>query len=60
MDNFPDAASVALLEELGVQYVVVNEAGYAEYPAVEAEITRLGLCPAVALEGERVYTWCPD
>lgn len=60
MDNFPDAASVALLEELGVQYVVVNEAGYAEYPAVEAEIMRLGLCPAVALEGERVYTWCPD
>jgi hypothetical protein len=60
MDNFPDASSVALLEELGVQYVVVKGDGYADYPAVEAEIERFGLCPAVALEGEHVYTWCAD
>jgi len=58
MGGFPDAASVALLEDLGAQYVVVNEASYADFPAVEAEILRLGLCPAVALEGEHVYKWC--
>jgi hypothetical protein len=47
-----------MLRELGVEYVVVNEAGYPDFPTVEAEILEHGLCPAVALEGEYVYTWC--
>jgi hypothetical protein len=60
MDNFPDVASVVLLEDLGAQYIVVNEPGYADFPAIEAKILQLGLCPAVALEEEHVYTWCSD
>ena len=60
MTGFPDSASVALLKELRIEYVIVSESGYSEFAAVEAEILHLGLCPAVALEGEHVYKWCSD
>jgi len=60
MTGFPDSASVALLKELRIEYVIVSESGYSEFAAVEAEILHWGLCPAVALEGEHVYKWCSD
>lgn len=58
LNEFPSVESARLLRELGVEYVVVNEAGYLDFPAVEAEILEHGLCRAVALEGENVYGWC--
>jgi hypothetical protein len=60
MTGFPDSASVALLKELRIEYVVVSESGYSEFAAVEAKILQSGLCPAVALVGEHVYKWCGD
>jgi hypothetical protein len=58
MGGFPNQESALVLKELGVEYVVVYAPSYPAFPDVEAEILRLGLCPAVALEGEHVYTWC--
>lgn len=58
MDKFPDDESIRQLRELQVEYVVVHRASYAEFPAVEATIQQSGLCPAIALDGEYVYTWC--
>ena len=58
MNGFPNEESARVLKELDVTYVVVDEPSYPNFPDVEAEILRLGLCPAVALEGEYVYTWC--
>jgi hypothetical protein len=58
MEGFPDAESIGLLRALGTQYVVVSEAWYPEFAAVEAKLLRGGLCPSVALEGEHVYEWC--
>ena len=60
LSGFPDEASAGLLKELQVEYVVVDEASYPDYPSVEAEILGLGLCRAVALEGETIYTWRED
>ncbi len=60
LSGFPDEESAVLLKELQVEYVVVDEASYADYPSAEAEILGLGLCRAVALEGESVYTWRGD
>ncbi len=58
MNGFPNEESARVLKELDVKYVVVDEPSYPNFSDVEAEILRLGLCPAVALEGEYVYTWC--
>jgi len=58
MDNFPDEESIRELRGLDVMYVVVHEASYSEFPAVEARILQSGLCALVTLEGEHVYTWC--
>jgi hypothetical protein len=58
LDEFPSVESARLLRELGVEYVVVNAAGYPDFGAIEVSILEHGLCPAVALEGEHVYTWC--
>ena len=60
LSGFPNEESARLLKELQVEYVVVDEASYPDFPAVEAEILGLGLCRAVALEGEYVYTWCDE
>jgi hypothetical protein len=60
MGGFPNEESALVLKELDVQYVVVNQPSYPDFPDVEAEILRLGLCPAVALEGEYVYIWCDE
>jgi hypothetical protein len=60
LSGFPDEESAGLLKELQVESVVVNEASYPDYPSAEAEILGLGLCRAIALEGEQVYTWCEE
>jgi len=55
MAGFPDEASVELLSELGVRYVVVNRDQYPNYPIVDGSIQSLGFIPVQEFEGETVY-----
>ena len=55
MDTFPSPESVALLKSLNVEYVVVDTGAYPDFPAARAVIERLGLRPAVELEGQSVF-----
>jgi hypothetical protein len=43
LERFPDRASVDLLEELGVRYVLVDSTAYPDFDRVQAEAGRLGL-----------------
>jgi hypothetical protein len=56
MNGFPDQASVDLLSELGVEYVIVDSTAYADFPSVEAEIDRLHLQPLGTFATDYVYT----
>ena len=55
LDHFPDPGSIALLRELGVEYVLVDRSGYADYAPVEKEIERLGLRRLTTQANEVVY-----
>ncbi|MFZ6026478.1 MAG: hypothetical protein ACOYYS_02070 [Chloroflexota bacterium] len=57
MDAFPDAASVALLEELGMQYIVVDAGAYADFPLVQRRIEELGLVLQTIAGDAYVYGW---
>jgi hypothetical protein len=56
MDNFPDKASVDLLRELKVKYVIVDSSAYADFPSIQAGIDRLGLEFKGAFGKDYVYT----
>jgi hypothetical protein len=43
MDGFPDQASVDLLRELNVEYVIVDSSAYDDFSSVRNAIERLGL-----------------
>lgn len=58
MDSFPNDESIRELRDLQVEYVIVHGASYPGFPDVEARILQAGLCAAITLEGEHVYTWC--
>jgi hypothetical protein len=58
MDKFPDEESIRGLRDLQVEFVILHAASYSGFAEVEAWILQSGLCAAIALEGEHVYTWC--
>ncbi|MBM3312604.1 MAG: hypothetical protein FJY80_13990 [Candidatus Aminicenantes bacterium] len=43
LERFPDGASVALLRELNVRYVLVDSTAYSDFSRVQAEVGRLAL-----------------
>lgn len=55
MAGFPDAASVDLMRQLGVRYVVVDAAAY-DLPDLAETLAALGLERAVAAGNEVVYS----
>jgi hypothetical protein len=55
MEDFPDPASLDLLEELGVEYVVVDESAYADFDGALAEMEFLGLSRVAILDKEHVF-----
>jgi len=58
LDLFPSAASLDLLRDLGVRYVVIDMAWYDDMDALddlEIALTEQGLVRAVALDGQLVY-----
>jgi hypothetical protein len=57
MDTFPDAASVALLKELGFQYILVDSTAYPDFKAVQQRILELGLVLKTVAGSEYVFTW---
>jgi hypothetical protein len=57
MNGFPSPESVALLKELGVEYVVVDSAAYDDYPAVDRSIQLLGLKLLNQGSVQMVYGW---
>jgi hypothetical protein len=59
MDGFPDAKSVALLRELGVQYVVVDGPSYQNDPGLVEQCLALGLILRVQLDGQFVFELKP-
>jgi hypothetical protein len=58
--RFPDEASIALLQELGVRWVVVSSRQYRQYwGEVRATIEALGLRLAFEADGQYVYELAP-
>ncbi len=57
MENFPDKDSVALLRELGIQYILVDSSSYPDFGDVQQRILDLGLVLQTVEDGQYVYTW---
>ena len=57
LDQFPDQDSVALLKELKVEYVVVDNAAYDDMSTLNQQLLSLGLIQLTDLEGQSVYTF---
>lgn len=55
MDNFPSSESVAMLQQLGVAYVVVDSSQYSNYSTVDQTIQSLGLRLLQVCASEYVY-----
>ena len=55
LEHFPDEQSVALMRELGVDYVLVQADRYDDLDVVLQESERLGLVFKVELDGQLVY-----
>ncbi len=55
LESFPDQESVALLDKLGVRWVVVDSSQYSDFDYVHTMAQTLGLKFAVALDGQYVY-----
>ena len=55
LDQFPDAASIALLRELGVEFILVDASQYPDFAALEQKIRALGLQLAAQVGGQYVY-----
>jgi hypothetical protein len=55
LNSFPDVASVALLRELGVRWVIVDSTQYRDWGTTRAAIEALGLHFETALDGQYVY-----
>jgi hypothetical protein len=56
LNHFPDADSVALLRELGVEWVLVHSARYPDMPALRATCEQLGLRFVTETGGQAVFT----
>jgi hypothetical protein len=61
LPGFPDATSIASLQEVGVTYIVVHTENYGDrWPAVEAEIAKTKALKLEHVEGSgRVYSLLP-
>lgn len=57
MENFPDADSVAMFNELGVAYVLVDSASYPDPALVRERAEDLGLTFVEDVGGQMVFTW---
>lgn len=57
LDAFPDEASVSLLDELNIQYILVQSSAYPDYETVHQRIEELGLALQIVVGEEYVYTW---
>jgi len=55
LDKFPDAAGVALLQQLGVQWVLFDVAEYADFIAVRDQVEALGLEFVDTIGGQAVF-----
>jgi hypothetical protein len=55
MDSFPSSESVAMLQQLGVAYVIVDSSQYSNYPMVDQTIQSLGLRLLQVCVAEYVY-----
>jgi hypothetical protein len=55
LDLFPDTASVNLLRELGVGYILVDSSQYPDYTSVHQQIQALGLQYLTQVAGQYVY-----
>jgi hypothetical protein len=55
MAAFPDRASVDLLQDLGVRYVIVSRVGYPDFAGLEQALRAAGLELAFASADEAVY-----
>lgn len=57
LDQFPDPSSIALLRELGVQFIVVDRVAYTDFAAFEQQVRTLGLTKLTELDGQIVFTF---
>jgi hypothetical protein len=57
LENFPDQASISLLQTLKVAYVVVDSSKYSNYTSVDQAIQSLGLQLLTDQQGQYVYGW---
>jgi hypothetical protein len=57
LENFPDQASVSLLQSLKVAYVVVDSSKFNDYTSVDQAIRSLGLHLLTDQQGQYVYGW---
>ena len=55
MEQFPDAESVQLLRELGVEWVIVHAPRYPDFAALRAACEDLGLRYVTEMRGEAVF-----
>lgn len=56
MENFPDPASIAMLTDLGVQYILVDITRYPDKTGLRSSCETLGLKFVIELDGEMVFT----
>lgn len=56
MENFPDEQSVTMLDDLGVGYVLIDQASYGDREAIRKRIEALGLRFVIELGGQMVFT----
>lgn len=55
LEKFPDYAGVALLQELGVQWVLLDTRQYLDFPAVRLQLESLGLQYVETIDGQAVF-----
>lgn len=57
--HFPSYEGMQILQELGVQYVLVDISAYPDFASVDGKIQELGMKPLVRLDGQQVYELFP-
>ena len=57
LDAFPDTASLALLKDLDIRYILVDSDRYPDFESVNQRIQNLGLRLEAVVENEYVYGW---
>lgn len=57
LDGFPDQSSVQLLQDLGVEFIVVDRNTYNDYAQISHEMEALGLTLLTSQDGQDVFTF---